>query len=255
MMISTMRAKNIIAKTVAVLLAIAVWQAAASYVGYKILLPGPIDVLKRLPELCKREEFMSTVTYTFGKIIRGFLCGFFVGVLFGLLAGRYKIVETLLWPYMVTAKSIPVASFTIVALIWLSSSSLSTFVSFLMVTPIVYTNTLHGYKNTDPRMKEMAKVFRLSFYKRFIYITLPSIKPFLLSASSISFGLAWKSGVAAELIAAADNSVGGELYYTKINIITDDLFAWTFIIILISVAFENLFSIALKGIYKAVEKL
>ena len=47
-----------------------------------------------------------------------------------------------------------------------------------MVLPIIYTNLLQGIKSTDPKMLEMAGVFRVGWLKRLKYIYLPQIKPF-----------------------------------------------------------------------------
>ena len=177
-----MKVKNALYKLFGVLLALCAWQAAACYVGYSILLPAPKHVFASLLRLFKDDSFFSAITYSFGKIISGFLWGSLLGTIFGILSGKFKLIETLLWPYMITIKSIPVASFTIVALIWLTSDELSTFVSFLMVTPIVYTNVLQGYKSIDSKLIQMANIFKMPFYKRLLYITVPGLKPFILSA-------------------------------------------------------------------------
>ena len=156
---------------------------------------------------------------------------------------------------MATIKSIPVASFIIIALIWLTSSQLSIVIVFLIVLPVIYTNILNGIKNIDGKILETATIFRLSWKKRLLYIWLPQIKPFIFSASSISMGLAWKSGVAAEIIGIPSGSIGEELYYSKVYLNTTDLFTWTVIIIILSVGFEKIFSLLLKFIFKGIERL
>lgn len=254
-MISTMKVKSFFTRLSAVLLALGVWQAAVCYIDLPIFLPSPIEVLKRMSSIWKDEGFLHTLIFTFGRVIKGFLYGFGLGTALAIIAGRWSMIETLLWPYMVTVKSVPVASFVILALLWISSAELSVFISFLMVLPIIYTNVLQGYKAVDSKMKQMAKVFRLPFYKQLIYIYLPTIKPFMISACSVAFGLAWKSGVAAELIGQPDGSVGEALYYSKLYLQTVDLFTWTLILILISISFEKLFLLLLKSIFKGVERL
>ncbi len=247
--------KNILLKLSAVLLALCAWQAAVSFVDLEILFPSPIDVLKRLFSVWKEESFFNTVCFSFGKVFTGFFRGYLLGVVLGLTAGRWRIAETLLWPYMLTVKSVPVASFIIIALLWVETEDLASLISFLMVLPIVYTNVLQGYKSIDKNKKEMAEVFRLPFYKRLIYIYLPALKPFLISACSISFGLAWKSGIAAEFIGQPAGSIGEVLYYSKLYMEAVDLFAWTLVMVLLSVCFEKLMTYTLKLGFKGVEKL
>ena len=249
------RVKNRIFKACAVVLALVLWQILSLLVGSEILLVSPFDVAKRLFALLGEEIFLPTVCFTLSRIALGFLSGMLCGTVLALAAGRFKIIETLLWPYMLTVKSVPVASFVVLALIWLTSNQLSVFISFLMVLPIVYTNLLDGIKAVDKKMLEMAEVFKMPFLRRLRYIWLPSVKPFLLSGCRIALGLAWKSGVAAELIGYPEGSVGEVLYYSKLFLNTADLFAWTVVIVLLSVAFEKLVLFLLERLMKGVESL
>lgn len=247
--------KRTIAKASAVLLALLVWQTASIVVGSELLLVSPIGVLKRLFTLVGETGFFATVGFTLSRIAIGFFAGLLIGTLLALLAGRFQIVEILLWPYMITVKSVPVASFVVIALIWFSASGLSTLISFLMVLPIIYTNLLDGIKSVDKKMLQMADVFKMPHLRRLRFIWLPSIKPFLLSGCKISLGLAWKSGVAAELIGYPEGSVGEALYYSKLFLNTADLFAWTVVIVLLSIIFEKLFLFILKRVLKGVESI
>ena len=249
------RNKNLIQKAAAVLLALVVWELMSRFVASELLLVSPIAVVKRLFGLVQEEIFLPTVAYTLKRIALGFVFGFVFGALLALAAGRFKIIEALLWPYMLTVKSVPVASFVVLARIWLSSGGLSVFISFLMVLPIIYTNLLDGIKAVDKKMLEMAEVFKMPFSRRLRFIWLPCVKPFLLSGSRIALGLAWKSGVAAELIGYPEGSVGEVLYYSKLFMNTADLFAWTVVIVLLSVLFERLVLFLLKRLLKGVESL
>lgn len=250
-----MALKKALYRLAAVLLALLVWQAAAACINEEILLVSPLQVLKRLSELVTEKGFFRTVLYTLARILRGFAAGFAMGLVLGIAAGRFKLLETLLWPYMITVKSVPVASFIVIALIWLSSSKLSVFISFLMVLPIVYTNVLTGIRSTDKKLLQAAKLYSIKGAKKLVYVHLPQLKPYLISACSVSIGLAWKSGVAAELIAIPDGSLGEMLYSAKVYFATADLFAWTVVIVAVSVAFEKLFVFVLKKLFGAVEKL
>lgn len=189
--------------------------------------------------------FWATAGYTFLRIAIGFFSGLIAGLLLAALAGRFRVIETLLYPYMITVKSIPVASFVILALIWLTASKLAAFVSFLMVLPVVYTNVLTGIRSADVKLLEMAYVFRVPFFRRISRVWLPQLRAQIISACRIALGLAWKSGVAAELIGYPSGSIGEQLYYAKVYFNTVDLFAWTAFIVLFSLAFEKLFLFAL----------
>jgi len=237
------------------LLAVCVWQAASMIFGNELIFVSPAGVVKRLFSLCGEPEFYGALLFTLKRILLGFLSGLAVGALFAALAARFRLAEILLAPYMVTIRSVPVASFTVVALICFTAANLSWLISFLMVLPIVYTNLLDGIRSADEKLLEAASVFGMSHTARLRFIYLPQIKPFLLSAAKTSMGLAWKSGVAAELIGSPAGSVGEALYYTKLYIETADLFAWTVAIVLASVICEKVFCFLLRKAFERSEKL
>lgn len=235
--------------------ALSVWQIAAMIVDTEFLFPSPIDVILRLFTVWREDGFFIAISNSFLKIVSGFLLGLILGTALAIIAARFSVVEDLLWPFMITIKSVPVASFIVLALMWLTSRELSTFISFLMVLPIIYTNLLGGIKNSDREMDKMATVFRMPLGRRILYIWIPRIKPFMLSACSIALGLSWKAGIAAELIGIPDDSLGEMLYYAKIYFNSLDLFAWTIIIVLLSIGFEKLFISILKFAFRRIEKI
>ena len=249
-----MNSRRFWARAGAILFALAAWQTAAAFVGQSILLSGPVEVVKRMSGLVLEKGFWSTVAFSLARIVAGFFTAFIAGILLAVLAGRFSLVETGLWPFVVTIKSVPVASFIIISLVWLTSKQLSQFISFLMVFPVIYSNVLAGLKATDPKMLEMAKVFRLPFKRRFLFVQLPQIRPFLVSACSVALGLSWKSGIAAEVIGIPTGSIGERLYMAKIYFDTADLFAWTLVIVLASQLFEKLFLWGLKAAFARWEK-
>ena len=149
---------------------------------------------------------------------------------------------------MLLIKSVPVASFVILALIWIGSRNLAVFTSFLVVVPMVYVSTLSGMKHTDKKLLEMARVFRMPMWKRIHYIYVPALLPYLVNGCRTALGMSWKSGVAAEVIGIPEGSIGEQLYYSKLYLDTAGLFAWTFVIIIISALFERFFLYLLKKI-------
>lgn len=217
---------------------ILVWQMGALYVDNHIILVGPWDTVLALGRLIPDGNFWRSVLSSFGKISLGFLSALGAGVVLGSLGYKLAFLRDLLEPVMVLLKSVPVASFVILALIWVGSANLSVLIAFIVVLPMIYVNTLAGLKSTDSKLLEMAKVFRMSVGKKARYIYLPALLPYLKSGCRIALGMSWKSGVAAEVIGVPDHSVGEKLYMAKIYLNTADVLAWTFVIILVSALFE-----------------
>lgn len=222
-------------------LAVLVWQAASMAVGSALLLPSPAAVLVRLAALLPDGGFWRAVWFSFCRIAGGFGAALVLGTALAFAAGRWPVVDVLLRPYVLVIKSVPVASFIILALIWLSSRTLPLFIAALMVFPPVYLNVLEGIRRTDASPLEMARVFRVPFSRTLRGVYLPQVLPYFRSAVSAALGLCWKAGTAAEVIALSSGSIGEKLYNAKIYFQTADLFAWTAAIVLISAAFEKLF--------------
>ncbi len=238
--------KKNIQKAGAVLIALAFWQILSMVINQRILLVSPIEVVIRMCTIWKEQGFLASIWFTFYHITAGFLSGVTLGIIFAVLASKFNIVENLLWPWMITIKSVPVASFIVICLIWLSVQKLSIFISFLIVLPVVYQNVLEGLKTQDVKMKEMADVFKLPWYKNLKYIIIPKLRPFIISALSVTCGMAWKAGVAAEIIGVPEGSIGKMLHNAKIYLATDDLLAWTVIIVILSVLSEKIFMFIVK---------
>ena len=111
---------------------------------------------------------------------------------------------------------------------------------------------LEGIGHTDRQLLEMARVFRVPVSRQLRGIYLPAVLPYFRSAVSLGLGLCWKSGAAAEVIGLPNGSIGDALYRAKITLSTGELFAWTFVIILLSAGFEKLFLLLLDCVTRAV---
>lgn len=225
-----------------------VWQLASTAVGSALLLPSPAATLRRFVQLLSLVESWRAVGMTMARIMGGYLLGVLFGVFLGVLTAKFPFADALLSPLRGVIKATPVTSFILLALLWLSSDAIPLFISLLMVLPIVWANTLEAVLHTDPQLLEIARVFRLGRLRTLTRIYIPSVLPQLLAACTTALGFAWKSGVAAEIIALPKRSVGYRLYEAKLSIETIDLFAWTLLVVLLSMLLETLLVRAMRRI-------
>lgn len=231
-----------------------VWQLAAMKINNKILLVSPFEVAERLVKLVPSAEFWKSALFSSIRILMGFALGMTVGCLLAWAAGKVKFIRILFSPLVSVMKSIPVASFTILALIWIGSRDLSVLVSFLICVPIVYANMLEGIDNLDPKLKEMARIFRIPLRKRFTGVYLSQLLPYFRSAVRLAVGLCWKSGVAAEVIGIPSGSMGEKLFESKVYLETADLFAWTLSVIVFSWICEKVFVSLVALLQRRIER-
>lgn len=218
-----------------------VWQVASMALGQELLLPSPLAALRRLGELALTEPFWRAVGWSPARILGGFLLACLAGTALAALASRRRWMRELLAPLAAAVKATPVASFIILALVWMNSRQLPLFIAFLMVFPTIYLNMLEGIAQTDGKLLEMAQVFRVPLSRRLGGIYLPQVLPYFRSAASVALGLCWKAGVAAEVIGLPAGSIGERLYTAKVYFQTADLFAWTAVVVAVSAGFERLF--------------
>ena len=218
---------------------LAIWQFAAMKIGKEVLLASPVSTIKALISLCGQSAFWSAIIFSLTRIMLGFALALVTGVLLAGLSAVYDGVRYIFAPLFNVIKAVPVASFIILALLWVRGGNLSICISFLMVLPIIYNNMLAGFTRVDKSLLEMAAVFRLSNMKKIKYIYIPQVLPYFTAACTTSLGLCWKSGIAAEVIGMPAGSMGNRLYETKLYMDTPEMFAWTVVIVIISFVVEK----------------
>lgn len=247
------RAKAVGVRLFAVLFWLIVWHAGSVALGQSIILVSPITAVKTLFQMMGTADFYLSVFGSLGRILLGFLLGVLLGTVLASLSYALPPAGALLSPLMHAIKATPVASFVILALIFVSSRYLSILMGFLMVLPILYTNVLTGLRGTDPKLIEMAKVFKMKPLDRIRAVYLPAAYPNFLSSCALSLGMGWKAGIAAEVIGLPDQSIGEALYQAKIFFSTPELFAWTLAIILLSVGLEQAVMYAARALRGKLE--
>ena len=218
---------------------LAVWALASDRLANPVLLVSPLAVLERLGELVVAAEFWTTLMRSARQILLGFAIGVAIGSQLAVLASRSTIVRQLFAPLLLIARAVPVASIILLLLVWLSAARLAIAVVLLMVVPIVYSNLSAGIAALDPELTEVARVYHVGRRRRLIDLYLPQLTPYLLPALRASLGFAFKSGIAAEVIAIPQRTIGEQLYQAKIFLDTRDLLAWTLVIIALSYLFEH----------------
>ncbi|MBO4484552.1 MAG: ATP-binding cassette domain-containing protein [Lachnospiraceae bacterium] len=237
-------------RTIGIALSVFLWIGLWTYLAYRlnkpVLLPYPKAVAQTFLKMVKDREFLRIVGGSFTHVTAGFLLALLLGIVFGALAGLFETVEILLIPGVKLVKTVPVVSFIILLLFFVKPAGIGFVISLLMVFPVVYENMRKGIAGADGKLLEAARVFRIPFLNRLAYLIIPAAVPYTLAASSAGLSLCWKAGIAAELIAQSPNSIGHELYYAKLYVDAESVFAWTAIIILVSVLFEKVFLILFR---------
>lgn len=240
--------KQILRRAEILLCWLLIWQLAAWCLHQPIFLVGPWETLQAFLRLMRQLDFWLAVGSSLGRIGTGFFLAFFLGLLCGAVSYVCPFFGECISPLITLIKTIPVASFVILALIWTGAEHLAMVISFLVVFPMIYLHTLAGLQAADVQLLEMAQVFKVRPFPKIWQIYRPAMAPYLMSACRMALGMAWKSGVAAEVIGTPEHSIGEKLYMAKVFFSTDELFAWTAVVIVLSYLFEKLILTLLRAV-------
>ncbi|MCI9156251.1 MAG: ABC transporter permease subunit [Lawsonibacter sp.] len=224
-----------------------VWQVCAFLVdrrlegrGNELLLPYPATVWNALASLIGTGEFWGTVLASLGRIALGLAWGVLLGAALAVLTCASQWADRLLSPAVRVVRAAPVASFILLVLLWAGRERTPAIIAALMVLPVVWDSLSHGIRAMDPKLLELARCYRFSRWKTATLIYLPALWPYILTALTTATGLAWKSGVAAEVLCLPEPSLGQRIYYTKYYLDIPELFAWTAVTVALSMALEQL---------------
>lgn len=224
---------------------ILIWEAASRLVSRNndlllLILPSPFTVFKKWLEIAFTEPFIKAELYTLARVFFGFFTGVILGIVLGILTHVSGLLYSLFSPILKIIRAVPVVAIIILLYLFFESSSLPILIVCLMVLPIIWQTVNDGLKNTDKKLVEMASVFNLKPVKTVFSIKFPYLVPSFITSCVNSLGLAWKSGVAAEVICLPDKSLGKLLWKSKGNIEFDEVYAVTLTVVFLSIIIEIL---------------
>ena len=224
----------------AILFWIALWALLARAVGQELLLPSPLQVLKKLLALWQTHDFWRMTSRSILRVLIGLLAALLLGTLLAALSHKSRLAHALLSPLMTLVKSTPVASFIVLTLIWLGRGIVPAFITGLIVLPVVWANLTAALRQIDPQLLELARVYALPRGRVLRRITIPSVLPAFRASLCSALGLGWKAGIAAEVLTVPRDSIGRMIYESKLYLETTELFAWTVTVVLLSLLIERL---------------
>ncbi len=225
----------------------AVWYLAALGVNNPLLLPTPLQVFRCLVRLAVTADFWQITAISIVRILLGVVCAVLLGTVLAVLTVRSKLLNTLIAPAMTAMQATPVASFAILVLIWVDRNYVPALICGMMGLPLVWSSVCTGIRETDLQLLEMAKIYRLPKLHVLKRIWIPSVMPFFRTACSSALGLGWKAGIAAEVLTVPKHSIGRMISEGKLYLMTEDLFAWTLTVIVLSLLLQKIMLRLLQG--------
>lgn len=225
---------------------LALWAMGARWMGKELLLPSPAAVCLTLLQMLGKRSFWRSVGMTLARVTGGFLAGAILGAALGAVTAGSRWCDRLLSPAMKAVRTVPVVSFILLLYFWFPVGQVPTVVAALMVLPVVWRATRQGIAQADPLLLEMAGHYGLSRWKKLRLVYLPQAMGALCAGWETALGLAWKAGVAAEVLCQPKWAAGSGLQSAKAYLDAPGLFAWTAAVVVLSMAMEALLRMALR---------
>jgi len=218
---------------------LAVW-AIASMNAPAFVLPSPARVWQATLGLMGSATFLADVGVTFGRVLAGFIFAAVIGTVVGMVLGANRKLGEFFEPILAVMNTISSAIWAIFALIWFGLSNWTTiFVVFMTAFPLVLTNVWQGTRTVNVEFIELAHTFRMSRLQVLRKIYLPTILPHFFSGARLAFGFGWRVSLVAETLGAS-SGIGYRLRQAADLVQTDQVFAWTLMLVLMMVVIESL---------------
>ena len=214
--------------------------------GGVLVRPGRLAVGERLLVLAGTADFWLSVGSTLGRVFLGLLWGALAGAALAFATHFSPWADRLISPAVRVVRATPVVSFILLVYLWVARSAIPWVIAGLMVLPVVWGALGAGLDSLDKQLLEFARAYRFTRFKTLRLVCLPALRPQFSAGLLTAFGLAWKSGVAAEVLCPPAYAIGSRIQQAKLGLETADLFAWTLAIVALSLALEKLLRQVLK---------
>lgn len=222
-----------------------IWELCYRAIGKDLLLASPLQVLRRFA-FVKEVAFWRNVGMSLVRTAIAYGAGVVLACALAAACHACALLDEVIRPALTIVRATPVASFIILALVWLSASNVPVLAGILMVVPVVFANVREGIEAVNPQLLEMARLFGWGRFKTIRHVSIPSLLPTFLAACEACIGLCFKATIAAEVIGVPKSAIGTQLYNAKIYLETDALMAWTLTVIVLSMLLEKLLKVVFE---------
>ncbi len=244
----TIKKKSVIFSVISIVFWLFVWELSARFINLSFIIPTVGETLNALLSLAKRSDFYLALIFSFGRILLGLILGTVIGAIFAVLTTKVELIHSLISPIMSVAKATPVASFIIILWFFFNKDFIPIIIALVMVAPIIWEATRDSLGVKNRELYEVAEIFEMPKRKKIKLLIMPTVMRYTLPAIISASALAWKAGIAAEIITLTKISIGGNISNAKNMFEGAEMFAWTVTVVLFSIFIEFGIKILIKKV-------
>jgi NitT/TauT family transport system permease protein len=178
------------------------WELACSALRIsELVLPAPSAIFGALVDGFRTGQFVGALQATLTEIVLGFVLAAVTAFALGTLISQVKLVEALLYPYVVAIQTLPKVAIAPLILVWVGFGIESKVIIAAMVAffPIL-VNTIVGLKSTSADKIELMRSLRASRMKLFAYVQLPEALPYIFAGLNIGIVMSVLGAIVGEFI-------------------------------------------------------
>jgi len=223
------------------LVLVLLWQLAASVVGDKSLLPGPVETVTVAIAQIQSGDLLFHVGMTLLRVCLAFTTAMLVGTAIGIALGRSQELDRFFDSWLVIALNIPALVTIVLCYVWFGLTETAAILAVaLNKIPTVVTILREGAKALDEAVLEMARLYRVPPRRVLRRIVLPQLAPSLMAAARSGLALTWKIVLVVELL-GRPNGVGFEIrrFFNFFDLA--GILAYTLVFVAIILLIEALF--------------
>lgn len=206
---SGISARSIILGVASVAFALAAWEIAVQALNIpNYVLPPPYDVWQALvaglvADPTSRASFWFQLADTMNATIWGFVAGSVIGIVLAAIMAEFRVVEEMLFPYVVGFQSIPKVAIAPLYVIWFGYQiELKIAMAATLALFPVLLNSLEGFVTVERERLELMTSLRASRWQTFRMIKIPSSLPFVFAGLNLGIVYAFLGAIVAEFIGA-----------------------------------------------------
>ena len=185
-------------------------------------------------KLLSSGKLLANLGMSLTTLAIGFCLAAFVGVVLGVLMGRFRAIEHFFDLYVNALMSAPTTAFVPVLILWFGLGMESRIaVVFLFAIFVIIINTMTGVKQVDSVLLEMARSFGAREREIFFKIMLPAALPAIMAGLRLGMGRAVKGMVTAGMLLTL-TGIGAMIMQYGSSFATDSLFAVILTILLVA---------------------
>ena len=169
----------------------------------ELIVPSPSQIVVALIEGFRSGQFVDELLTTLVEVVAGFVLAATTAFLIGTLISQVRLLELVIYPYIVAIQTLPKVAVAPLILIWVGLGIegkifIAATVSFF---PML-VNTIAGLRSAPQNELDLMRSLSASRWKIFRYVQLPEALPFIFAGLNIGLVLSVLGAIVGEFVGA-----------------------------------------------------